>query len=99
LPAVLLVAVRFVAEADLVVAERRTLPRVDDEDFFVEARFFRLRGFSVLPATVSTNAVTALFAVSIAAFTFALAASAIASCADVLSPSFSLSIVASLSSV
>jgi hypothetical protein len=72
------------------------LPRLDAEAAFVfEARFFPPRAFFVLPVRVSTKAVTALEATFITASTFALAASAIASCAGVLSPSFSLSIIAS----
>jgi hypothetical protein len=64
------------------------LPRLDaGETFFLETRLFPLRGFS-LPATVSTNAVTALDAISFAAAMFILAASVNASGADVISPTF-----------
>jgi hypothetical protein len=65
------------------------------ETFVMETRLFALRGFS-LPVTVSTNAVTALDAISFAAAMFILAASVNASDADVISPSFFLSIVTSL---
>jgi hypothetical protein len=78
LAAVLLVALRLVAEADFVAAEVLALPRLDaDEAFFLETRLFPLRGFS-LPVTVSTNTVTALDAISFVAAMFILAASAIA---------------------
>ena len=90
-----LIALRgAVAEADFFAA--LVFPRLDAEAAFVfEARFFPPRAFFVLPVRVSTKAVTALEATFITASTFALAASAIASCAGVLSPSFSLSIIAS----
>jgi hypothetical protein len=65
------------------------------ETFFLETRLFALRGCS-RPVTVSTNAVTALDAISFAAAMFILAASVNASGADVISLSFRLSIVTSL---
>jgi hypothetical protein len=90
-----LIALRgAVAEADFFLG--LVLPRLDAETAFVfETRFFPPRAFFVLPVRVSTKAVTALEATFITASTFALAASAIASCAGVLTPSFSLSIIAS----
>jgi hypothetical protein len=89
---------RLVAEAGFVAAELLVLPRLDaDEAFFSGTRLFPLRGFS-LPVTVSTNAVTALDAISFVAAMFILAASVNASGIDVISPSFSLSIVTSLCS-
>jgi hypothetical protein len=92
---VFLIALRAaVAEADFFPG--LVFPRLDAEAAFVfEARFFPPRAFFVLPARVSTKAVTALDATFIAASTFALAASAIASCADVLNPAFSFSMIAS----
>ena len=88
-----LIALRgAVAEADFFPG--LVFPRLDAEAAFVfEARFFPPRAFFVLPVRVSTKAVTALEATFITASTFALAASAIASCAGVLSPSFFLSII------
>ena len=78
------------------VAERLVLLRLEaDEAFFLETRLFPLRGFS-LPVTASTNAVTALDAISFVAATFIFAASVNASGSDVISPSFSLSIVISV---
>jgi hypothetical protein len=97
LAAVLLLTLRLLVEADFVAAELLALRRLEaDEAFFVETRLFSLRGFS-LPVTVSTNAVTALDAISFAAAMFILAASVNASGTDAISPSFSLSIVTSLS--
>jgi hypothetical protein len=92
---VFLIALRAaVAEADFFPG--LVFPRLDAEAAFVfEARFFTPRAFFVVPARVSTKAVTALDATFIAASTFALAASAIASCADVLNPAFSFSMIAS----
>jgi hypothetical protein len=96
LAAVLLLALRLVVEVGFVAAELLVLPRLDAEAaFFLETRLFPLRGFS-LPVTVSTNAVTALDAISFAAAMFILAASVNASGTDLMSPSFSLSIVTSL---
>ena len=66
-----------------------------EEGFFLGTRRFPLRGFS-LPMTVSTNEVTALVAVSFVAAMFILAASAIASGTDEITPSFFLSIAISL---
>ena len=81
-----------------VAAERLVLLRLEaDEAFFLETRLFPLRGLS-LPVTASTNAVTALDAISFVAAMFILAASVTASGSDVISPSFSLSIVTSLGS-
>jgi hypothetical protein len=95
LAAVLLLALRLVVEAGFVAV--LGLRRLDaDEAFFLEARLFPLRGFSLL-VTVSTNAVRALDAISFAIAMFILAASVKASGTDVISPSFSLSIVTSLS--
>jgi hypothetical protein len=89
---------RFVA-ADFLVAfrpapeaaERLVLLRLGaDATFFLEPRLrFLGEGFT----RASMKAVAALDITSAKASTFALAAVAIASCADVLSPSFSLSIV------
>jgi hypothetical protein len=96
LAAVLLLALRLVVEAGFVAAELLVLRCLDAEEaFFLEAPLFSLRGFS-LPVTVSTNAVTALDAISFAAAMFILAASVNASGTDVISPSFSLSIFTSL---
>jgi hypothetical protein len=91
LAAVLLLAMRLLVEAGFVDAELLDA----DEAFFLETRLFPLRGFS-LPVTVSTNAVTALDAISFAAAMFILAASVSISGTDVISPSFSLSIFTSL---
>jgi hypothetical protein len=80
-----LVAFRPAPEA----AERLVLLRLGaDATFFLEPRFLG-EGFT----RASMKAVAALDITSAKASTFALAAVAIASCADVLSPSFSLSIV------
>jgi hypothetical protein len=89
---------RFVA-ADFLVAfrpapeaaERLVLLRLGaDATFFLEPLLrFLGEGFT----RASMKAVAALDITSAKASTFALAAVAIASCADVLSPSFSLSIV------
>ena len=95
--AVLLLTLRLLVEAGFVAAELLALRRLGaDEAFFLETRLFPLRGFS-LPVTVSTNAVTALDAISFATAMFILAASVNASGTDVISPSFSLSIVTSVS--
>ena len=94
--AAVLLAPGLVVEASFVVAELPVLPRLDADDaFFFETRLFLLRGFS-LPVTVSKNAVTVLDAISFAAAMFILAASVSASGIDLISPSFSLSIVTSL---
>ena len=66
-----------------------------EEDFFLGTRRLPLRGFS-LPMTVSTNEVTALVAVSFVAAMFILAASAIASGTDEITPSLFLCIAISL---
>ena len=75
-----LVALRGGAEADfLTPAERFALLRVLAAP--LAAAFFlvgRRSGFSGSPVRASTKAVTALFATSTAAFTFALAASPMA---------------------
>jgi hypothetical protein len=72
---------RFEAGPDFLAAKPLVFRRVDAEIPF-PARFFRVRRFSPLLVTASKKAATALFAVSIAASTFALAASAMASCAE-----------------
>lgn len=103
LAAVFLAPRGLVAEAGAFLAGRLPFPGFDagaaffldsDAAFFLEERLLLLtaRGFTRAP----TNAVAALDATFMAASTFALAALAIASCADGLSPSFSLSIVTSL---
>jgi hypothetical protein len=97
LAAVLLLTLRLAVEAGLVAAELLVLLRLEAEEaFFLETPLFPPR-FS-LPVRVSTNAVTALDAISFVAAMFIWAASANASGSDVISPSFSLSIVTSLSS-
>ena len=89
--AVLLLTLRLLVEARFVAAELLALRRLDeDEAFFLETRFFPLRCFS-LPVAVSTNAVTALDAISFAAAKFILAASVNAPGTDAINPSFSLS--------
>jgi len=107
LPAVFLVASRgLLAEAEAFLAGRLLFPGFDaggaffldsDAAFFLEERLLLLtaRGFTRAP----TNAVAALDATFMAASTFALAALAIASCADGLSPAFSFSFSFSLSIV
>jgi hypothetical protein len=96
-----LVALRDVTEADfLPPAERFALLRLlaallAAAFFLIERRF----GFCSSPVRASTKAVTALFATATAAFTFALAASPIASGAPgvrVAAFSLSLSIMFSL---
>lgn len=87
LPAVFLVASRgLLAGAEAFLAGRLLFPGFDAG---AEERLLLLtaRGFTRAP----TNAVAALDATFMAASTFALAALAIASCADGLSPSFFLS--------
>ena len=80
-------------EVDRFLGEAFAIPRLDTLAALVfELRFFPPRVF-FLPARLSTKAVTALDATSIAAFTFAVAALAIASSAAALRPSFSMSII------
>jgi len=80
-------------EVDRFLGEAFAIPRLDTVAALVfELRFFPPRVF-FLPARLSTKAVTALDATSIAAFTFAVAALAIASSAAALRPSFSMSII------
>ena len=82
-------------EVERFLGEAFAIPRLDTVAALVfELRFFPPRVF-FLPARLSTKAVTALDATLIAAFTFALAALAIASSAAAPRPSFSLSIIAS----
>jgi hypothetical protein len=77
-----LLALRLVAAADAIpLAERFDTPRllaVVDLAFLVIGLLFPRRGFRS-PVKTSTNELTALFATSTAALTFALAASPMAS--------------------